>query len=123
MKWLILTVCCIAFIELFLCLRTQKCIESIAALSLKISRVLRSSAISDHWKEKVMLTYAGRMFSYSMRLLAILVIAFSPFVVASLLADYYGLQLAGLLASWQGILVCTAIAVVYSLVRKRIVRV
>lgn len=88
----------------------------------KSMTVLASGAISDHWKAKVLPRYSIRLLVDSLTLFALMLLAFLPITVIALAADATGEPLSLYLASWTGILVSSVIAMVYVLLRKRLIR-
>ena len=81
-----LVVACVLSIELFLRLKFMSHVNSIARNSNKVFRVIISSNISDHWKEKMVPTYAYILLKNSLSILGILfliILVFSAFIVLS----------------------------------------
>lgn len=88
----------------------------------KAMKVVSSSAISDHWKEKILPSYSGRLMADSLMLFVLMLLAFLPITLMSVAADALGAEMTQYLASWTGILVSTGIATVYVMLRKRLVK-
>ena len=81
-----LIVACVLSIELFLRLKFMSYVNSIGRNSNKVFRVIISSNISDHWKEKMVPVYAFILLKNSLLILGILfliIFVFSSFVVLS----------------------------------------
>ena len=81
-----LFVACVLSIELFLRLKFMSYINSIGTNSNKVFRVIISSNISDHWKEKMVPIYAFILLKNSLSILGILfliILVFSAFIVLS----------------------------------------
>ena len=84
--YLYLVIACILSIELFLRLKFMSYVNSIVKNTNKVFRVIISSNISDHWKEKIVPTYAFILLKNSLSILGILfliILVFSAFVVLS----------------------------------------
>ena len=87
MDYVYLVVACVLSIELFLRLKFMSYVNSIARNSHKVFRVIISSNISDHWKEKMVPVYAFILLKNSLLILGILfliILVFSVFVVLSI---------------------------------------
>ena len=81
-----LIVACVLSIELFLRLKFISYVNSILKNTNKVFRVIISSNISDHWKEKMVPTYAFILLKNSLSILGILfliILVFSAFIVLS----------------------------------------
>ena len=81
-----LVVACVLSIELFLRLKFMSYVNSIYRNSSKVFRIIMASNISDHWKEKMVPTYAFILLKNSLLILGILfliILVFSAFIVLS----------------------------------------
>ena len=86
LDYLYLVIACVLSIELFLRLKFMSYVNSIYKNSNKVFRVIISSNISDHWKEKMVPVYAFILLKNSLSILGILfliILVFSAFVVLS----------------------------------------
>jgi hypothetical protein len=84
--YLYLVIACILSIELFLRLKFMSYVNSIVKNTNKVFRLIISSNISDHWKEKMVPTYAFILLKNSLLILGILfliILVFSAFIVLS----------------------------------------
>ena len=84
--YLYLVIACILSIELFLRLKFMSYVNSIVKNTNKVFRVIISSNISDHWKEKMVPAYAFILLKNSLLILGILfliILVFSVFIVLS----------------------------------------
>ena len=84
--YLYLVIACILSIELFLRLKFMSYVNSIVKNTNKVFRVIISSNISDHWKEKMVPVYAFILLKNSLLILGILffiILVFSAFIVLS----------------------------------------
>lgn len=120
MPWALLAIATIAAVELVLRLDVGGTIRRLLAVVRKVLRLMKSDTISDHWKERALLAYSGQMFSASLRLLAMLLLAVSPFVVLAAVGTWMDMPLLALLVSGTGILVTIAIACAYLPLRRRL---
>ena len=86
MDYIYLVVACVLSIELFLRLKFMSYVNSIGRNSNKVFRIIISSNISDHWKEKMVPVYAFILLKNSLLILGILfliILVFSAFIVLS----------------------------------------
>mgnify|MGYP000595507857 FL=1 len=86
LDYLYLVVVCVLSIELFLRLKFISYVNSILKNTNKVFRVIISPNISDHWKEKMVPTYAFILLKNSLSILGILfliILVFSAFIVLS----------------------------------------
>ena len=84
--YLYLVIACILSIELFLRLKFMSYVNSIVKNMNKVFRIIISSNISDHWKEKMVPKYAFILLKNSLLILGILfliILMFSAFIVIS----------------------------------------
>ncbi len=86
----------------------------------KIVHTMRSSKISDHWKERVLPAYAGKLFSSSIVLFAIVCLALSPMIIVGIGADMAGLDFMAFLMTMTAIVASTVFAILYVVVRRRL---
>jgi len=107
--------------ELFLRLPIIATVRRSSQLANKSATLIRTEKISDHWKERVLPAYAGAMFVQTLRLSVMIVIAFSPVVVALAVAPSLNVPLMGLLISIPGMALSFAVAAIYAFVRMRFV--
>jgi hypothetical protein len=77
--------------------------------------VLRARSISDHWKEKAMLAYAGAMFRSSMKLTGLMLVLCILAVSLTVVFDLMVSSFAAFIMSWPGILLTAAVASLYVL--------
>jgi hypothetical protein len=81
-----LIIACVLSIELFIRLKFMSYVNSIVNNTNKVFRVIISSNISDHWKEKMVPVYAFILLKNSLSILGILffiILVFSAFIVLS----------------------------------------
>lgn len=86
MEYVYLVVACVLSIELLLRLKFMSYVNSIGRNSNKALHVIMASNISDHWKEKMVPTYAFILLKNSLSILGIfflIILVFSAFLVLS----------------------------------------
>ncbi len=124
MTYLALCLLCILTVELFLFFPILKPIVSLAEVSQKSLRVLSSTRISDHWKEKALKYYARDMARYSLTTAFWLVLLFVVVAVSAYLLDMLmgkNTSVIEFAMSLEGIFLATLIALIYLYLRRRIV--
>lgn len=67
--------------------------------------VMQSRQISDHWKEKALAAYSGRILGASLSLLALLLAIFGVFVALAFLGDRLLPGFSDYLVGWQGLII------------------
>ena len=86
LDYLYLIIACVLCIELFLRLKFISYVNSILKDTNKVFHIIISSNISDHWKEKMVPTYAFILLKNSLSILGILfliILVFFAFIVLS----------------------------------------
>jgi len=104
-----LVVACVLSIELFLRLKFMSYVNSIGRNLSKVFHVIMSSNISDHWKEKMVPTYAFILLKNSLLILGILfliILVFSAFIALSS-------KFLALILSITGIVISIGISLTY----------
>jgi hypothetical protein len=86
----------------------------------KITRVIGSKHISDHWKERILPSYALRLMQVSLLIPLLLALALAPFAVIALFSPSVDPSFADYLISWQGIAVSSLCGLGYFYVRSRL---
>ena len=119
MDWLFLIVGSICFVEIFLRLNSLARIKDLNELIRKVTRIIRSPAISDHWKESVLPSYALQLFKLSLLIFGVLVASCSGFLILAVVSSFLGGRFVDLSASVIGITVCTIAALAYGALRGR----
>lgn len=120
--WLLASVGCFLFIESFIRLGFTDHCNDVRIIISKSVHVIQSSKISDHWKEKVVLSYAIKLGVLSIKLLVFLIVSLSPFYIIDLVAGCFGLDLMGFLVSPVGLVWSTISGTIYAYYRVRFVR-
>ena len=122
MAWLLAAIATVLVVECFLRTPFLRRVGDFGSINQSIFRVLRSSSISDHWKEKILPVYAGRLFRLSLTVFGLLLVCLAPAMVLGYAAGLVGIDVLGLFSSWSGLIASSAFAAVYVLVRQRVVR-
>ena len=111
----------IAFIEVALLMKLVSRATESARWAGKSTKVIRSRRISDHWKEKVILAYSGRMFVGSILFLLGIILCAAAFtaVCFGLVALLGGeARLTDVMTDWAFLAGSVVFGVVYVLVRR-----
>jgi hypothetical protein len=123
MVYLAVALITIVAVELFMRMPLARLARELATVLHKVTRVITSRAISDHWKEKVLLRYAGGIALITLKIGAIIgAIGLAVFVLC-LLADMLpGVAPSSIevFASWSGIGLATVVSTIYYLARSRL---
>lgn len=121
MTWILTTVLCIILIEYVIKIPLRVLLIDISKVGRKSMHILGAKFISDHWKEKVMLAYARKLFLSTLKLAGyfIVFIAIAVLVIATF--DYLGANIGNFLFTWTGIIFSFVIATIYMMARKRFV--
>lgn len=108
--------------ELFVRLPIARATAATLASSAQAGRIVRSRAISDHWKEKVMPVYAARLGRQSLALTACFALLAATGMAAVLVADWLvpGEQL--FFESAEGLALSALASTLYYLARNRLAR-
>jgi hypothetical protein len=109
-----------AVVELVLRLNVAGRVHRLLVVVRKVLRVVGSDVISDHWKERAMLAYAGQMFVASLILLVSFIAILSPLAVMAAVGIWIDVPFLALLTDSAGILVSVAIACAYLPLRRRL---
>ena len=117
--WVIVASCLAA--ELFARLPFEPVVSRMTRCGARASRIVSSRRISDHWKEKILPSYAMRMGRHTLTLalyFALLAVLVGAVVFA---AEAVAPDAARLLTSAAGLAASFVVATVYYLVRRRLV--
>lgn len=112
---------CIVAVEAFMRLPLGRALHDLNALLSKILSVITSKRISDHWKEKVLLRYAGQLAVRTLILAGIFVSAGVVIYIAAIITDFLISprdETVIFLVSLPGIITATVASTVYYLIRR-----
>lgn len=104
-----LFVACVLSVELFLRLKLMSYVNSISRNSRRVFRVIMASNISDHWKEKMVPTYAFILLKSSLLIIGILFLIILVFFSFTVLSSNF----LALLLSVTGIVAPIVISLIY----------
>ena len=118
--WMIGASCLAA--ELLSRLPFERTVSRMMRCANQASRVIASKRISDHWKERIVPAYAGRMATHTF-MLALYFAALAALVALVLLAiDATTPEAGRFLTSAQGLIASFIVATAYYLLRRRLAR-
>lgn len=120
MNWALTALLCAFLVELVLHLPFAEPLKKLGSYSKRSLRVVTVKGVSDHWKEKAMLAYAGKTFVASMKVAGLLGLVLG---IAAVLVIGIGLLLDGFQAfvlSWTGLGLSIIVASLYLVARKAI---
>lgn len=121
MTWLLTSILCIILVEFVVRIPLPAVVSDINVVVRKALRTLSAPSVSDHWKEKVMLSYASTLFLSTLKLAGLLIAIGAVAALLIFVFDYLGTDVSDFLISWIGILFTVVMASVYFTVRKKLV--
>lgn len=121
MSWLLLAGGVILFIELAKCLPLVVIGKYLGTVVSRVSRVIRSTKISDHWKEKVLLKYAQLLFLQSLKLSLVCLVCLLPVLLIAVVAEFNNIPVLVDWMEWPAIAGGTLFAIVYTWLRSKVV--
>ena len=107
--------------ELFIRLPILDTVRRSSRYATKSATIISAEKISDHWKERVLPAYAGAIFVQTLRLTAMIVLAFAPVILSVAVSPILNAPLMPLLMSIQGVALSVVVAALYAFVRMRFV--
>jgi hypothetical protein len=121
MNWLLASIICIILIEFVVRIPLPSVTSDINTVVRKALRILGAKSVSDHWKEKVILSYAATLFLSTLKLTGLLLAIGAVAVLLISTFDYFGAEVGNFLISWAGILFTIVMASAYFTIRKMLV--
>lgn len=118
MTWITTAVLCVILVELLVRMPLPAIISEILLVSRKALHTLGARSISDHWKEKALLAYAGSLFISTMKLAGLLIAVAAAAILLIFTFDHSGFAMSDFLLSGAGMLFSLAAATVYIAIRK-----
>jgi hypothetical protein len=118
-SWVLLVAGTVLAVELFLRLPIVATARRLLGTARKAQRTIRSTRVSDHWKEKVLLAYAGRPFVSSLLVCGLIVLAVLPLLLLAMTGAWLGIDVAGRMMQATGIAVSVVVASGYIMLRRR----
>jgi hypothetical protein len=119
MQWAMLAVGTIVVVESFVRLPLMARVADLMRSVRKITRTLSSNAISDHWKERVLPIYAFSVFTNSILIFALVLVAVAPMILIGVVNELAGVAFFKFLAEPVAIAGSTFVAIVYVALRNR----
>lgn len=122
MSWLLAAALAVILVEILAALPLLPEAGRLLATVTKVQRTIASPRISDHWKEKVLVAYAGTMLRKSLTIFALMLCMAGAVALAG-----YGVALAfdsgfpAFMLSLEGTLFITAASLAYAFARFRLV--
>jgi len=120
MAWLLMILGGIAAVEIILRLPLKRQFQTMTDISRRSTRVLRSPHISDHWKERMLPSYALRLARASILLFLIFCAAIAPLLLIGLLMPGGVIVWIEQLARPLPIIVLTIASLLYVVARGRV---
>lgn len=118
MSWILAGILCILLVEGVSRLPIVQAASTASDAARRAVRTMSAPKISDHWKEKVLLVYAGRIFGATLRLVAMLVLVAGLALGAIYLLDALAPGFADFMMGWAGLIFTLVFATLYYLIRK-----
>lgn len=118
MNWMLTTIICVLLIEIVVHLPLPAVLSQISVTGRKAAHILGAKAVSDHWKEKILLAYAGTLFGATITLAGYLLVIGAIVVLLIFVADLFGATVGDFFMSWMGIGFSIVVATLYLKARK-----
>ena len=122
MTYILALVAGIGFVEILLRTPLLRALQALRRTAGRAGHVVRSARISDHWKERVLLAYSGRLFVSTVTIALSLLAAAIPLLLAILIGAASGIDFAGFVVTLPGMAVLTLVALAYAGFRFRVGR-
>lgn len=116
MDWFLVFISSVCFVSILLYLDLLGRARALNSVPVKVLRVIRAPGISDHWKEKVLPSYALQLLTQSLSLFGLLLVALLPFGVSSVISTLFHGHFISLVSSPLGIMASTAFAIGFAMV-------
>ena len=114
MIYIILIITLVTSIEIFKISKFLYRVNLMIIYSKKSLKVLRSERISDHWKEKIIPTYAWRLMKLALQILMIIMFIFAIFILVDVYLDGF----IEITLSLSGLFISIIFVIIYSWVRR-----
>ena len=125
MNYLLVILASFIAVELFLRLPVIDQVHQLFGTTHKAGHIITARAVSDHWKERVMLRYAREIMLSSIKLVlfmtGVLILAVLPAFLVQLFIDP-SLSIETLFSSWSAVVVSLIAATLYYVTRVRLAR-
>ncbi|WP_171123242.1 MULTISPECIES: hypothetical protein [unclassified Ruegeria] len=117
MTWLFAVLASVFFVETICRLPFFETLARFNGTIGRVSRVMRSGNISDHWKEKSLPRYAMRILLSSVVLFLIILTACVPVLVLSYIGQVLEINFLSFVATWRGMVFMTICSVGFAKLR------
>jgi len=107
----------IVLTELLLRLPLREQVSKAARVASRAQHTMMAKGISDHWKERALLAYAGKLFRSTLSLAITLGSFFGVAAILILLADLAGIVERNFVFGWKGIAYSAVFATLYASAR------
>ena len=118
MNWILTLALCVVLIEFIVHIPFIDIFLEIFVVAQKALHIFGAKSVSDHWKEKVMLVYAGKLFVSTVKLATFLMLIGIFAIMLIFSVDYFGFEIGNFIVTWFGILYSIIIATIYLKIRK-----
>lgn len=123
MEWLLLCITTLLAVEVFLRTSFKRNIKIVLDFTQRSRATISSGRISDHWKEKVLLHYASKIFVNSMQLLLCILLTAVAIFGGHVLGSFFAIDLLSLFAAPFGLVTSILFALIYVYFRGKILNV
>lgn len=121
MTWLLTALLSIAFVEILLRLPLMPAVARLLTTVRQVRTVVASPRISDHWKEKTLIVYAGRLLRNSLLIFGLLYVTLVATALAScVLSQSLDNSILALLVTVEGAIFATLVSLGYVFARSRL---
>lgn len=118
MTWISVAILSVLIIETGLRLPLSAVLMEMNMVARKAIHILGAKAISDHWKEKVMLAYAFSLFKNTAIIAGFMLLIAAIVIVFIAVCNYLGVATGEFILSWVGIVFSCIVAMLYFKIRK-----
>lgn len=122
MSAILLALATILAVEVALRVPLEKTWPRAIQSSKRAVRIIGARRISDHWKEKALPVYAGRIFGASMLLFVMLMAILMPFVITEMIGRLFDIHVMDRLLTVWGTVASMALALCWLFLRNRVRR-
>jgi len=123
MEWVLICFGTMLAVEVFLHTSFKRNILAMLYLTKRASATITSSRISDHWKEKVLLHYAIKIFVNSIQLIVCLFLTAASILAVHFLGNLIGMDLLSHLMKPFGLIISLIWASLYVFFRVKVLHV
>ncbi len=122
-SWLLLCTATLIAVEIFLRTSFRKNVHELLDFTKRSTHTISSAKISDHWKEKVLLHYSGKIFINSLRLFLCLSLTVLPIIIIDYLGKLFETGIITLMMTPAGIAISIVLASLYVIIRVKVLHV